>query len=112
MENRNNHEDFVIRLKQLMNASNYTQKQLAELCGVTEAAFSRYINLERFPKSEILSNLATALNTTTDYLLTGKDRFQDFAEIKGIVARFKGSITNEQQEELFDLIKNINKQIN
>lgn len=111
MNGEKNHREFVARIKNLMSKSQYTQKQLAELCGVTEAAFSRYINMERFPKAEILANIATALNTTTDFLLTGTDRFQEYAEIKGIVARFKGEITNEQESELIELIKNINKRI-
>lgn len=48
-----------------------TQKQLAEMSGLTEAGISRYISGERLPRIDILLRIATALNCTLDYLLYG-----------------------------------------
>ena len=60
------------RIAALMKEEKLSQKELAGMAGVTEAALSRYINNERQPKVEILANIATALNTTSDYLINGK----------------------------------------
>lgn len=100
--------NFSERLKLLLKESKYTQKQVADLIGITEAALSRYMTSERIPRPKILANLATALGTTTDYLLYGTDKYQDFSEIKGILARYKGDITTEQKKDLLQLINEIN----
>lgn len=101
-------ETFSDRLKLKMKESEYTQKQLAELVGVTEAAFSRYMTTKRIPKAEIVANLATALHTTTDYLLYGKDTYKDYAELRGIVARSMNKLTSKQKKDLADLLQEIN----
>ena len=59
------------RIVTLLKNENLTQKELAQMAGITESALSRYINGERMPKMEIIANLATALNTTSDYLIFG-----------------------------------------
>lgn len=102
---------FAMRLQELIKKSGYTQKQVAELIGVTEAAFSRYMNSERIPKAEILANIATCLQTTSQYLLTGKDPYSDFAEIKGFVARSAENITEEQRKDLIELLTSINERL-
>ncbi|MBR2614301.1 MAG: helix-turn-helix transcriptional regulator, partial [Clostridia bacterium] len=60
------------RIATLLKEMNISQKDLAMMIGVTESALTRYIKNEREPKIEVLANLATALNTTVDYLTTGK----------------------------------------
>ena len=60
---------FSQRLAELLKQQGITQKELSERVGITEASMSRYMNSERIPKSEIIANIATALNTTSDYLL-------------------------------------------
>jgi transcriptional regulator with XRE-family HTH domain len=104
-------ETFAMRLRELIKKSGYTQKQVADLVGVTEAAFSRYMNSERIPKAAILANIATCLQTTSQYLLTGKDPFSNFAEIKGFVARSAENITEEQRNDLIGLLESINKRM-
>jgi len=107
-------ETFVRRLRVLMEESHYSQRQIAQLCNTTEASLSRYMNGERMPKPEILANLATALNTTTDYLLGKEDQFADYSEIKALVARSKKQMTIEQRKELskllLDVIDNYNQE--
>ncbi len=48
-----------------------TQKQLAELTGLTEAGISRYVSGQRLPRIDILLGIADALKCTLDYLLYG-----------------------------------------
>lgn len=60
---------FSERISKLMKENNFSQKELAAKIGVTESAMSYYIKGTRTPRSDVLSRVATALNTSTDYLL-------------------------------------------
>lgn len=94
---------FEERIKELMNQSNLNQKQLAIKVGVTEVCMSRYIKGERQPDVEIVANMATALNTTTDYLLgrTETDMIEsDFGRVRMFVARNSNKLSLEQKEML------------
>lgn len=92
------------RIQALMKESDYTQKELASMVGVTESAMSRYINDDRIPKSSIVANLATALNTTSDYIISGKEPEDDFAEIYRLVARSTSSMTTDEKFKLMRLL--------
>lgn len=94
------------RLSELIEKSHYSRSQIAQMCGTTEASLSRYINGERMPKAEILANLATALGTTSDYLLGKNDGKSNFAEILSLVARSRESMTEEQRQEIADVVLN------
>lgn len=69
------------RILSLLKQSGYSQKELASMVGVTEAAMSRYLKNEREPKIEVVANLATALNTTVDYLVNGRSESNTFDEV-------------------------------
>ena len=60
---------FARRVKDLMKENRYSQKKLCEICGITEAAFSRYMTSGRMPRTDVLANIANTLHTTSDYLL-------------------------------------------
>ena len=92
------------RILSLLEKSNYTQKELASMVGVTESAMSRYINDDRIPRSNIVANIATALNTTSDYLITGQKPQDDFGEIYRLVARSASSMSTEEKFELMRLL--------
>ena len=57
------------RIKHLCKQKGITQKQLAELTGITEASISRTVNGGREPRANSILKLADALGVTTDYLL-------------------------------------------
>lgn len=92
------------RIAALMKKEKLSQKELAVMAGVTEAALSRYINNERQPKVEILANIATALNTTSDYLINGKTEEIDFAEIYRFVARGAKNMDKDEKMKLMRLL--------
>ena len=92
------------RIQSLMEETGYTQKELAGMVGVTESAMSRYINDDRMPKSNVVANLATALNTTSDYLISGEKPEDNFAEIYRLVARSTSKMTQEEKFELMRLL--------
>ena len=92
------------KMKKLMIAQNITQKDLALRLNVQEATISRYINNSREPNAENLANIATALNTTVDFLIgknTSSETNCDFGQLKFFVAR---NATNLSQQEKLDII--------
>lgn len=97
---------FGVRLAKLLEIEGYTQRELANMIGVTEAALSRYLKDEREPKMEIIANIATALNTTTDYLLTGKDDTESFEETYRLVARGTSMMTDDEKMKLMKVLMN------
>ncbi len=92
------------RIAMLLKKSKYSQKELAGMVGVTEATMSRYMNNERVPKTEIIANLATALRTTSDFLITGKETNDKFESISNLVARGAKNMTPEQKMELIRIL--------
>jgi len=95
--------NFGKRIIELMQKKQMTQKELADRIGTTEATISRYISGSRDPKSEVLANLATALNTTSDYLLGIEENGNpqhDIPSIKRLIARNAKKMTVEQKKEL------------
>ena len=96
---------FRLRLLKTMKEQNISQKDLAITIGVTEASMSRYVNGNRMPKTEILANIATALKTTSDYLLgVEKENEIEFPRIKRLLARNSGNMTLEQKRELINVL--------
>lgn len=61
--------DFGEKVVALLNKNNMAQKELADRVGITEVSMSRYIRGHKTPKGTVISNIANALHTTTDYLL-------------------------------------------
>ena len=92
------------RIALLLKKSGYTQKELAGMVGVTEAAMSKYLSNGRQPRAEVIANLATALNTTSDYLIRGVEPENDFAKVYKLVARSAVSMSNEQRMELVRIL--------
>lgn len=62
-------ESFRKRLKGLLLERGISQKQLAEKAKTTEATISRYLTGKNTPNIEILGDIATALDVSSDYLL-------------------------------------------
>ncbi|MDD2554036.1 MAG: helix-turn-helix transcriptional regulator [Desulfotomaculaceae bacterium] len=64
---------FGRRLRKLRVAKKLTQVELARLCNLGDSTLSFYESGQREPNYAILLRLAEKLNTTPNYLLTGKD---------------------------------------
>ena len=91
------------RIKSLLKKKRMTQKQLAELSGVTESALSHYIKGDRIPSGVASVNIASALSTTVNYIL-GKEDILDFSNMKRIIEQNKCKMTNKEKAELIDLL--------
>ena len=97
------------RMKNLMSNQDITQKDLAMRLNVQEATISRYINNSREPNAKNLANIATALNTTVDYLIGKNDSSEtncDFGKLKLFVARNATNLTQQEKYEIITVLLN------
>jgi transcriptional regulator with XRE-family HTH domain len=92
------------RISESLKKSNTQQKELAERIGITEAVMSRYISGDREPKPETLANIATALNTTSDYLLGIEHDEFDYPRVRRIIARNASAMTDEEKKALINAL--------
>lgn len=103
---------FVERVKELIKENNLTQRDLANDIGVTESTMCKYLAGSRVPGGDTLLNLATALKTTTDYLLGLDDSNKqelDFTDLKRLLARGPKDLTPAEKNELISIILDNNK---
>ncbi len=99
---------FSNRLRSIMVDRGFNQKDLAAKAGVTESAMSYYIKGQRTPSGKVLSRIADALDTSTDYLLGN-------TEISGriddnqlqFIQRNLGKLDEEQLKKAERILKSV-----
>ena len=97
---------FGERLGQLLDDRHMTQKELAERAEVTEAAVSHYLKGDRTPRSSVLSRIAGALGTTSDYLMEGipKNHAEELDYAKRLIARNVDQMTVAEKKEILSIL--------
>lgn len=60
---------FSQRIKEALDESAYTQKQIAQLLNISEGNITNWKKGDNLPSIEILYNLCILLNISSDYLL-------------------------------------------
>ncbi len=63
-------EAVINRIEERLRTLKMSQRDLAEKLGVSEVTVSRWLSGDRNPSSKTISEIATALDTTTAYLLS------------------------------------------
>lgn len=97
-------KDLGFRISQILKKRNISQKELAERIGITETAMSRYISGSRDPKPEVIANIATALHTTSDYLLGIENDGFNYHQVRRIIARNSSAMTEQEKKALIDAL--------
>lgn len=97
-------KDLGLRIAESLQKKGMTQKELSERIGVTEAVISRYISGDREPKPEMLANIATALHTTSDFLLGIENDEFNHSRIRRIIARNASNMTEQEKRELINAL--------
>lgn len=94
------------RIKHLSSKVHLSQKQLAEKAGVTEAAMSHYIKGDRSPRGAVLSRIATALGTTSDFLAQGipVEKDEELLYAKRLIARNVTQMTPDEKKEILEIL--------
>lgn len=100
----NDNAEIGRRIYERRKQLNITQEKLSELANTTPQAISNYERGERELKASIIIKLASALNTTTDYILTGNDNAFVLHDIENITDRDKTTIF-EIVEKCIELLK-------
>ena len=93
-------KNLGVRIAETLEKRNMTQKELAERLGISEGVISRYISGDREPKPEMVANLATALNTTSDHLLGIENDEFDHPRVRRILARNSSNMSDWEKKEL------------
>lgn len=92
------------RISEIQKKRGISQKQLAQRIGVTESVISRYISGEREPKPDVLANIATALHTTSDFLLGIENVEFDHTRIRRMIARNAEKMTEQEKHDLINAL--------
>jgi transcriptional regulator with XRE-family HTH domain len=90
------------RMRELMKRHGINQSQLAARAGTTQPSISKYLSGEREPASGTLANIATALHTTSEYLLGLPESSikTPYGTIKAYCARHGGDLSDEETRDL------------
>ena len=94
------------RIRLLMTGKHLSQKELANLSGITEASMSKYLSGERTPRIDVIVNIANALGVTTDELI-GNDIEDDkmgFVRLKTVLARGMERMSEKDKKELIKFL--------
>lgn len=94
----------IKRVMKMMKQRDVTQRELAEMSGITEAAMSRYMRGERQPRAEVVANMATALGVTSDYLLGREEDRSELDKAIRLVARNADAITDSVKRRLIYIL--------
>ena len=92
------------KISEMLQKRGIQQKELAEQIGITEAAMSRYIAGTREPKPDVIANMATALHTTSDYLLGIENDAFNYHQVRRLIARNASSMTDQEKKALIDAL--------
>lgn len=96
--------EIGLRISDMLKKRNMTQRKLAERIQITEQQLSRYISGEREPKPETVANLATALQTTSDYLLGIEEGDFNFNQVRRLIARNASNMSDDKKRKLMDAL--------
>lgn len=93
------------KIATLLKENGMSQRELAQRVGATESAVSKYVNGEREPRANVLANIATALNTSVEYLLGKQEGIQtEFGTIYDLCARHSPEMSMEERNRLIKVI--------
>jgi transcriptional regulator with XRE-family HTH domain len=95
--------EFGRRLAAILQQKCLTQRDLAAMTGLTEAAVSRYISGAREPRAITVAKIAKVLEVTPQELL-GTPVNNDVDHAVRLIARNANSLTEEQRAELISAL--------
>ncbi|EAC7181177.1 XRE family transcriptional regulator [Listeria monocytogenes] len=97
---------FGNKLKILRSKANKTQEDIANILGVSRAAYSHIENGRNEPDMETIVKLANYFDVSTDYLL-GRDKF-DNSDL--LATHIECNLTEEERTELEKYLRFIRSQ--
>lgn len=61
------------KIRQILEAKELSQRQVALRSGITEGTLSRYLTGSRMPRVDIITNIAKTLEVETEFLLSEEE---------------------------------------
>lgn len=98
--------EMGVRIKDLLEKKGMSQKELAKKAGCTEAAISHYIKGDRVPRSNVLVQIAVALDTTADFLSEGipTSTTDEIGYAKKLIARNVTQMSKAEKIEILNIL--------
>lgn len=85
------------RIKEKQEEHHYKQKEIVEKTGISKSAISNYISGNRVPDTETILKLSYILETSVEWLLTGKSTNENYTkEEQNIIAAYREADPAEQ----------------
>ena len=97
-------KEMGARICEMLEKRNMSQRKLAQRIQISEQQLSRYISGDREPKPETVANMATALQTTSDYLLGIEEGEFNFNRVRRLIARNAEEMSDDEKRELMDAL--------
>ena len=66
-------EDIQKRLREAIQCSNISQKELAQRLGINPSTVSKYMRLDKYPSLDTFANICDILDVSADEILGLKD---------------------------------------
>ena len=97
---------FGDRIKSLLLQKGMPQKQLAQEVGCSDAAVSHYVKGDRVPRSSVMTKIAIALGSTSDYLTEGipQDTKSELGYAKKLIARNAEHMSSAEKMEIINIL--------
>ena len=92
------------RIKEKQKEKNFKQKDIIEKTGISKAAISNYISGTRVPDTESALKLSLVLETSIEWLLTGKTTNENFSEDEKEIIHWYKQATPAIQEAVRKLL--------
>lgn len=95
------------RLLKILEANKMKQEEFADLLGMAQPQFNRYINDGAEPTGALVVRMATKLNITTDYLFGLSDdpnKVIKPTDLSGEVKEFDDGLSNKDSKTAIDLL--------
>jgi transcriptional regulator with XRE-family HTH domain len=93
------------RIRELRTKRGMTQKELADILGVTDAAIGMWENARREPDVEHIKKMAAIFGVTTDYLIGQADTRDLPQTVAPYLADGLKELTPEARKEVMDFIE-------
>ena len=90
---------FAERLKGLREEAGLTQKELAEIIGVTRPTMTNYENGDRYPKREILESIMDYFNVDQAYI----DGKQEIKRLVDLTGTYEAGVEHGRRETLKEI---------
>lgn len=91
--------DFWNNVKTLIKNQRTTQEKLCKSCGISLSTFVSWIHNSRLPDVENAYKIASALNTSVEYLVTGRESDAYRLKYKTLVESLR-KLAEESEEVL------------